>query len=235
MQKGYSFLALAGFIVIASPVDAETVIYGRLHTNQASPDSGEDQGPRFRLKNPEELGSGLRALFEVEWQVDSGRLTENSKQPTAGHRSYLERDLGTTSGGNAVEAWDLSIDYRSGKHTIGTSLSNYREHGLENRQLWGAATRYRYSDFSLTARYEYDPDPEALDQSHEWMLVGEYFLGDNVLHARYSNRDWDEDTDPNWAFGLTHQLNERTSFYAEFQDNDSNSEQLYGAGFRHDF
>ncbi len=239
-------MILVGITVVASPVDAETVIYGRLHSNEAYPDPVANKGSRFHLKDPQELSSGLKALFELEWQVDNGELLSSRNQQTENHPVYIASDAdrestavgrqGTSyyNGANKVDIWDLSIDYRRGPLTIGTSFSNYREDGLENRELWGAATRYRFSDFALTAQYEYDRERD-LEKSHEWTLMGEYYLGNNVLHARYSDRDWDGSTDPHWTFGLKHQINRRTSFYAEFQDNDRDTEQLYGAGIRHDF
>ena len=233
MQNRYPYLILTGVTLIASPVAAETVIYGRLQSNQAYSDAAVKH--RFSLKDPRQLGEGLNNLFELEWQVDGSDFLGSGNPSYQEWRELIDRQgpLGYKDP-SQTDIWDLAIGYRHGPLTIGTSFLNYQQNGLEQRELWGASTRYRISDFALTAQYEYDRERDA-DKSHEWALVGEYYLGNSVLRARYADRDWDDDTNHQWSFGLRHQFNKRTSFYAEFQDNQTETEQLYGAGIRHDF
>jgi predicted porin len=246
MQSPYLPLILAGALAVPAVVEAETVIYGRLRSNLADPGSEADAGTRsrFGLKGSEETGKGLKALYQLEWQVDAANGLSTRNVRLEERPDFLASDWGMTPFGRPWASYrsdldhadilDLSMGYRKGPLSVGTTYLNYRQGDLEDRESWGATTRYRFSDFALTAQYEYD-QAGVLENSDGWSLMGEYYLGNNVLRATYSDRDWDESTTHKWTLGLMHQFNKGTSFYAEFQDQDNDAQQRYGAGIRHNF
>lgn len=71
-------IAIAAAVAAPMAVSAETTIYGRLNQNLVMTDNGttddwdiEQNASRFGVKGDEDLGNGLKAIFQYEWSVDS--------------------------------------------------------------------------------------------------------------------------------------------------------------------
>lgn len=71
-------LAVAAAIVAPMAVSADTTVYGRVNNALINIDTAagdvwdvDGQASRFGVKGSEDLGNGLKAIFQYEWSVDS--------------------------------------------------------------------------------------------------------------------------------------------------------------------
>jgi predicted porin len=77
MNKKLLSLAIAAAMVAPAVAMADTTIYGRINTQLVNGTSGddtwdvEDNASRFGVKGSEDLGNGMKAIFQYEWAVDS--------------------------------------------------------------------------------------------------------------------------------------------------------------------
>lgn len=77
-MKKILVIAIAAAIVAPMAVSADTTVYGRINNALVSTDRGtsdswdiDGQASRFGVKGSEDLGNGLKAIFQYEWSVDS--------------------------------------------------------------------------------------------------------------------------------------------------------------------
>ncbi len=77
MNKKLLTMAIAAAMVAPAVAMADTTIYGRVNTQLVHTDAGsdewdvEDNASRFGVKGSEDLGNGMKAIFQYEWAVDS--------------------------------------------------------------------------------------------------------------------------------------------------------------------
>jgi predicted porin len=77
-MKKFLTIAIAAAIAAPMAVSADTTIYGRINTAVVHGSTGagdewdvEGNASRFGVKGSEDLGNGLKAIFQYEWAVDS--------------------------------------------------------------------------------------------------------------------------------------------------------------------
>jgi predicted porin len=79
MNKKLLSLAIAAAMVAPAVAMADTTIYGRINNQLVHTDSQsgldewdvQDNASRFGVKGSEDLGNGMKAIFQYEWSVDS--------------------------------------------------------------------------------------------------------------------------------------------------------------------
>jgi predicted porin len=88
MKKNVIALAVAAAIAAPMAASAEATIYGRIHSDFANVDNGDDStlaitsnASRVGFKGSEDLGGGLKAIWQVETQIDA---VAGNKAPTSG-------------------------------------------------------------------------------------------------------------------------------------------------------
>ena len=158
-----------------------------------------------------------------------------------------ETGLGDSDG---VDAWNPSIEYNNGPISIGASYLGYDDdivagNGDEPEDRWGISGSYNFGMFKLIAQYE-DRDETENDitgdldnETDAWTLLGEAYLGNNILRAQYGQVDndaFDDELDV-WAIGIQHNFSKATRVYAEYYSNshDDNDISELALGLRHDF
>ena len=97
MNKKLLAAAVAAAVVAAPAAFAESTVYGKMHTSVDMIDyesSNEDnwemnsRASRLGFKGSEDLGNGLKAIYQIELQVNSGGGSDGQ-----GSTSFLGRPL----------------------------------------------------------------------------------------------------------------------------------------------
>lgn len=178
MDKKILSTAIAGVLAgsMAFAANADVTLYGQIDLSMDALDidgAGDDinmnpNTPAFGIKGSEDLGNGLKGIFQLEYQADPTGTANSASSITAGRDQWL----GLKGSFGKVRLGTASTSYKAAGATVDpvyrTSLEG-RNHGLQSRLHSNAGDSgqgrmtngifYSTPDFSgLSASAEYSFD-----------------------------------------------------------------------------
>lgn len=211
-----------------------TIDEGLLYTNNVKGKSnvelvaGEDSGDRWGLKGSEDLGGGVKTVFQLEngFNLNNGNLGNGGRE--FGRQAYigLQSDaLGTLTVGRQYDPLvDLLGPLTANGNWAGSLLSHpYDNDNTDNSIRVSNAIKFasnKYAGFSFEGMYAFSNDSGFAD-NRLYSLSGQYATGPVTIVAAYLQVNGGADTNPNGAVSSAD-----TDFTAA-------RNQIYGAGINY--
>lgn len=177
------------------------------------------------VKGSEDLGNGLKALFQVEFQFDASERNAN------GGTTDRDQFVGLAGNFGKVRLGTLSNSYKSHGAMIDpiyrTSLQN-RDSGLQSSLHSGAGetggrmtnhVRYDSPDFNgfgVTVDYSFDNDEGDGENNDSYGIGGQYKNGGILVFADYLTNDNGGDLDDVWKVGGSY-MYDMFGIYAQYE------------------
>ncbi|MCP3870206.1 MAG: porin [Gammaproteobacteria bacterium] len=121
---------------------------------------------------------------------------------------------------DGVDAWNISGDYQNGPASLGLSYyKRYEISGSDDSHLAGIAGSWNFGTAKLIAQYETGELLQFGTQSDDvddWAVMGEYYLGNNILRALYGGTEINRVDSSSWALGWQYNFSKRTRAYLEY-------------------
>ena len=177
------------------------------------------------VKGSEDLGNGLKAIFQAEFQFDADEQSGISDR---------DQFVGLAGGFGKVRFGTISTSYKSHGAMIDpiyrTSLQG-RSNGLQSASMHSGAdgesrgrlnnhVRYDSPDMNglgLTVDYAFD-EVETGEDNDSYGIGGHYKNGGILAFADYFTTDQGGDLDDAWKIGGSYGINEMFSVYAQYEE-----------------
>ncbi len=137
MKKNVIALAVAAAIAAPMAASADATIYGRIHTDFANVSNGDDStlaftsnASRVGFKGSEDLGGGLKAIWQVETQIDSVAGNYTSGGGT-GNWASRQTFVGLAGGWGAALMGQLETPYK----VLGRKVDLFGDQYGDNRSI----------------------------------------------------------------------------------------------------
>ncbi|WP_042301231.1 porin [Paraburkholderia kururiensis] len=155
--------------------------------------SGVLQGNRWGLKGTEDLGGGLRAIFQLEngFSLNSGALGQGGRE--FGRQAYV--GLSSNSAGTVTlgRQYDSMVDYVGPLTANGSWGGTFFSHPLDNDNTNNSFrinnsikyTSVNYGGFSFGGLYGFSNEPGSQGNNRAWSLGASYDNGPLKAAAAY--------------------------------------------------
>lgn len=174
------------------------------------------------VKGSEDLGNGLKAIFQAEFGFDADEGSGTTAR---------DQWVGLSGGFGKVRLGTISTSYKSHGAMIDpiyrTSLQN-RNNGLqsdglhngrgETRGRMNNHVRYDSPDMNglgFTVDYSFD---EGTDENDSYGIGGQYKNGGILVFADYITSDTGADTDDAWKVGGSFKIDDMFAVYAQYEE-----------------
>ena len=232
MDKKILSTAIAGVLAgsMAFAANADVTLYGNVNISIDSWDidgvgddvNMENNTSAVGVKGSEDLGNGLKAIFQVEFGFDPDEGSGTTAR---------DQWVGLEGGFGKVRFGTLSTSYKSHGAMIDpiyrTSLQN-RDSGLqsdglhngrgETRGRMNNHVRYDSPDFNglgFTADYSFD---QTADENDSYGIGAHYKNGGILVFADYITSDAGTDTDDAWKLGGSFKFSDMFGVYGQYEE-----------------
>jgi len=223
MKKKLFALGISAALVSPSLLMAETVLYGRAHVAVESEtsinDAGKDDGDvlqinshasRVGVKGNEDIGNGLKGLFQFEWQLDladTGKVSVDDNNKASNHITARNQFVGLEGGFGTVllGRHDTPLKMSQGKFDLFNDLyADIKRHfaGETRADNVFAYLTPKFGNFQIVGAYV----PKEDKDNDKIISVAGIYEDDN-LHGSIAYNSYDE------AFGVGDSLLRATATY----------------------
>jgi predicted porin len=225
-MKKFLTIAIAAAIAAPMAVSADTTIYGRINTAVVHGSTGagdewdvEGNASRFGVKGSEDLGNGLKAIFQYEWFVDSA----DGGDISGGRLAYvgLTGGFGTVALGRqwtpyygTVDKTDIfqvvgNNDHYMGPFRVGNALAyvspdfsgfsaklavmpsdDTEDTGEDDIDIWNVSLDYNNGPLSVGVSYLAF---EGVVDADLWGIGAKYNFGNFAIIGQYEDADGGDD------------------------------------------
>ncbi len=218
-------IAVAAAIAAPMAASADTTIYGRLNQNLVHEDNGtntewdvEQNASRFGVKGDEDLGNGLKAIFQYEWSVDSanagtfgGRLAYAGltggfgtvaigRQWTPYYGSVDKTDINQVNGmndtyigavrvGKALAYVSPNFNGFSAKVALVIDDAGALDLGDDFSDITNVSLDYANGPLSVGVSYLAFNGAAAANDGNQWGIGAKYNFGNFAVIAQYEDAD----------------------------------------------
>ena len=218
MQKKLIALAIAGLGLIGSAAFAQTnvTLYGVIDASVDISDNGDSTAgakgirtskissnvSRIGFKGSEDLGDGLKAVFQIESAINADNNNDSNGAPAAGSWNSRNTYVGLAGGWGSVKLGNIDTPYKNS--TAGFDL--FRDHLADKRSLMGKGLiafdgrapnialfeSADYNGFSVAAAHVAGAETattEGQKKGNAWSLSGTYTNGPwtgTLAHERHN-------------------------------------------------
>ncbi|MDQ7982052.1 porin [Paraburkholderia sp. SARCC-3016] len=170
-------------------------------------ESGQDSGDRWGLKGNEDLGAGLKAIFQIEngFNLNNGKLNNGGR--IFGRQAYVgvqSATIGTVTAGRQYDPLvDMLGPLTANGNWAGSLLSHvYDNDNTDNTIRVSNSIKFasnKYAGFSFEGMYGFSNEAGGFADNRLYGLAAQYEAGSVTLVGAYLQVNGGADTNPNGA------------------------------------